>query len=79
MSFVVQQTWNLEFETWIHSEKSKTPKSPKGDFEKFIDFQRVPLQGLGVRKLKINELRLSVVVPNLKLISLANHLIAPIH
>ncbi len=21
----------------------KTPKSPKGDFEEFIDFQRVPL------------------------------------
>jgi len=30
-----------------------------GDFEEFIDFQRIPLQGSGVRKLKINELRLS--------------------
>jgi hypothetical protein len=42
---------------------SKTPKSPEGDFEEFIDFQRIPLQGSGVRKLKINELRLFGVDP----------------
>lgn len=40
-----------------------TPKSPKGDFTEFVDFQQLPLprrqaglQGLGVEKLKINEL-----------------------
>ena len=38
--------------------KVKTPKLAKGDFEEFIDFQRVPLQGSGVRKLKINEFEL---------------------
>jgi len=36
----------------------KTPKSPKGDIEEFIDFQRIPLQGSGVKELKINELLL---------------------
>jgi hypothetical protein len=35
---------------------SKTPEFPEGEFEEFIDFQRIPLQGSGVRKLKINEL-----------------------
>jgi hypothetical protein len=30
----------------------------EGDFEEFIDFQRIPFQGIGVRKLKINEFRL---------------------
>ena len=42
----------------VKSEKLITPKSPEGDFEKFIDFQRIPLQGVGVKKLKINKLRL---------------------
>jgi hypothetical protein len=30
----------------------------EGDFEEFIDFQQIPLHGSGVKKLKINELRL---------------------
>jgi len=39
--------------------KSQKPLNPlKGDFEEFVDFQRVPLQGSGVTKLKINKLGL---------------------
>ena len=31
----------------IHSEKYNTPKSPKGDFAEFVNFQRLPLGGRG--------------------------------
>ena len=32
-----------EIQNVFDFEKSKTPKSPEGDFKEFIDFQRIPL------------------------------------
>lgn len=31
-----------DFYLRVYSEKAKTPKSPKGDFEEFIDFHQIP-------------------------------------
>jgi hypothetical protein len=40
---------NLEVVITIPFRKVKTPKSPEGNFEEFIDFQRIPFLGTGVR------------------------------